>query len=195
MATIHPELFSVDTRGWQPEVYNPNNFMQDANALNNYYRSLTDQELLNRGSQDGFTDKAEQVLRKELARRNLGTADIKRFIAASEHSKLRDEVIERGGGYRGFGLQFFGKSYLNETDKKANIQVRTKWFTMSGIPLFPIASYRFKCTGNPGKQKVLDRVPFNWAQISMTWIKASTLLVGAALLVIGFYWYLDRGKH
>jgi hypothetical protein len=167
--------------------------MQDAIALDNYYRSLTDQELLNRGSQDGFTDEAEQVLRKELARRNLGAADIKRFIAASEHGKLRDEVIERGGGYRGLGLQFFGKSYLNDTDKKANIQVRTKWFTMSGIPLFPIASYRIKCTGSPGRQKVLDRAPLNWAQIFQTWIKTLTLLVGTTLLLIGLHLYLQRG--
>ena len=169
--------------------------MPDTNALDNYYKTLTDQELLNRGSQDGFTEEAEQVLRRELARRNLGSADIKRFIAASEHSKLRDEVTERGGGYRSLGLQLFGKSYLNDTDKKANIQVRTKWFTMSGIPLIPIASYRFKCTGSPGKQKVLDRVPLDWAHVFLTWIKAAILLIGAVLLVVGFYWYLDSGKH
>jgi hypothetical protein len=134
------------------------------------------------------------VLCRELARRNLTPADVERYIAVSERSKLRDEVIERGGGYRSFGLQFFGGSYLNEADKKANIQLRTKWFTISGIPLIPISSYRFKCTSSSGKrfltntpQRVVDRVPLNWAQVFMTWIKTALLLIAAGLLMVGFF--------
>src|ERR1035438_8425409 len=136
----------------QIEVYNSIKFMPDANPLDEYYKTLTDQELLNRAREVGFTDEAERVQRKELASRNLGHRDVKRYIALSERGKLRDEVIERGGGYRRLGLQFFGGTYLNEADKKANIQVRTKWFTISGVPLIPIASFRSKCKGDSSKR-------------------------------------------
>ena len=48
-----------------------------------------------------------------------------KYVAASERNKLRDEVTERGGGYRSLGLQFFGKSFINESDREADVQVRT----------------------------------------------------------------------
>lgn len=176
--------------------------MPDANALEKYYKTLTDQQLLNLKREGGFTDEAEQVLGNELRRRNLTPGDLERYIVESEHSKLHEEVKERGDGYRSIGLQFFGRNYINEADKEANIQLRTKWFTMSGIPLIPIASYRFKCTGSPGKlftantqQEVLNRVPLNWTQVCMTWVKTATILVGAVLLIAGIYWCLHQGKH
>lgn len=176
--------------------------MPDANDLDNYYKTLTNNELLNLAREGGFTDEAEQVLRKELARRNLTTGDLKRHIAASERSNLRDEVTERGGGYRSLGLQFFGVDYLNEADRKANIRVRTKWFTMSGIPLIPIASYRFKCTTDSGKWSlrdaqhgVIDRIPLNWGQVFVTWVKVAIVAIGAGLLIVGVAWFLSQGGH
>ena len=173
--------------------------MPDANALDKYYKTLTDQELLNLGRQGGFTEEAEQVLRKELSRRNLGPHDVKQYTAATERSSLQDEVVERGGGYRRIGLQFFGKSYLNESDRRANIQIWTKWFTIGGIPLIPIASYRFKCASSSGKrlptnmqQRVIDRVPLSWSQVFIVWIKTAIITVGVGLLIVGVSWYLDR---
>jgi hypothetical protein len=134
--------------------------------------------------------------------RNLGPGDLKRYVAATQRNKLREEVTERGGGYRSLGFQFFGGRYLNESDRGANILIRTKWFTISGIPLIPIASYRFKCTSRPGKwsqsntgQKVIDRVSLDWAQVFITWIKTAILFVGAGLLIVVISWYLDRGRH
>jgi hypothetical protein len=166
--------------------------MPNANALQKYYQTLTDHELLNLKSEGGFTEEAEQVLGNELARRKLASADLKRYVAETKRNNLREEVEERGGGYRELGLQFFGRRYLNEADKEANIQIRTKWFTISGIPLIPIASYRFKCTSNPGKwfekntqQNVIERVPLNWIQVFITWGKTATLVIGGFLLVVG----------
>lgn len=124
--------------------------MPDAAILEKYYKALTDRELLKLRTDGGFTEEAGQVLSKELERRHLASGDVKKYIAVTERINLRDEVMERGGGYRSLGLQFFGNTYLNESDRAAKIQIRTKWFTISGIPLIPIASYRFKCAKNSG---------------------------------------------
>lgn len=162
--------------------------MPDTTALEKYYKTLTDQQLLNLGAKIGFTPQAEQVLRSELAQRHLGSGDVKKYVVATERSKLRDEVVERGGGYRSIGLQFFGISFLNEADRGAAIQVRTKWFTISGIPLIPVASYRFKAGGPfPAntQRSVIDRVPIYWPQVLMTFVKAASLIIGAALLIVG----------
>ena len=100
------------------------------------------------------------------------------------------------------GLQFFGRNYINEADRDANIQLRTKWFPLSGIPLVPIASYRLKCTGSPGtwfmantQQRVINRVPLNWTQVCITWIKTATIFVGSVLIILGIYWFLGHGRH
>lgn len=45
-----------------------------------YYKALTDQDLLNLKREGGFTAEAEQVLGEEMARRNLGSGDLKRYV-------------------------------------------------------------------------------------------------------------------
>ena len=154
--------------------------MSSTNALEEYYKALTDRELLNRARERGYTHESEQVLHAELARRKLAAREVKHFAAQIERNDLRDEVTERGGGYRDSGVQFFGRSYLNESDKNANIQVRTKSSTISGIPLIPIASYRFKGAGGSGERlrnqprhEVIERVPLSWPQVCMTAIKTA----------------------
>jgi hypothetical protein len=176
--------------------------MPDATALAQYYRMLTDQELLNLKRQSGFTAEAEEVLSGELTRRNLTPGDLKKYVAVTRRNKLRAEVTERGGGYRSLGFQFFGGRYLNEADRSADIQVRTKWFTISGIPLVPIASYRFKRMGHSRKwssatsqQGVVDRVSLDWAQVFMTWAKTATLIIGVGLLIVVISWLLNAGRH
>jgi hypothetical protein len=90
----------------------------------------------------------------------------------------------------GFGL--YSRIYLSEADREANIQVRTKFFVFA-IPLVPIASHRFKCSGKPGKwfqwntdQHVLNRVPLLWRQVFITWL--STLLwIGGTIAAIFLY--------
>jgi hypothetical protein len=176
--------------------------MPDANQLASYYQSLTDSELLNQVSEGGFTDEAERVLKKELTRRHLNQSDVKRYVAATQRSSLHDEVAERGEGYRSLGVQFFGRSYLSEADKTAEIQVRTKWLTVSGIPLIPIASYRFRCTSGNSKRRpmdasrsVVDRMPLQWGQVFLTGMKTTALLIGGVVLIVGAYWLLERVKR
>ena len=176
--------------------------MPDATALEKYYETLTDRELLKLRAEGGFTEEAEQVLAKEFVRRHLASSDVKRYVAASARDNLRDEVVERGGGYRSLGLQFFGRSFFNESDRAADIEVRTKWFTVSGIPLIPIASYRFKgakSSGNPFKtntqRSVINRVPLNWPQVFVTFAKTAMFIIGACLLIVGVGWFLNGRGH
>jgi hypothetical protein len=50
-------------------------------ALDAYYKTLTDQELLKLKADGGFTDEAERMLGKELTRRNLTSDEAKRYFA------------------------------------------------------------------------------------------------------------------
>jgi hypothetical protein len=177
--------------------------MPDKSALENYYGTLTDQQLLQLRSEGGFTAEAERVLSIELAQRHLGSSDVSKHVAAAERSKLRDEVVERGGGYRSLGLQFFGRSLLNEADKSANIEVRTKWFTISGIPVIPLASYRFKCAKESGgpfstntQRNVVSRVPLCWPQVFSTFAKTAAAIIGAGLLIVVLAeWWMTLSTH
>ena len=170
--------------------------MPDAAALEKYYKTLADRELLKLRAEGGFTEDAEQALGNELARRHLGPANVKQYVAASARNQLRDEVAERGGGYRSLGLQFFGKSFIDESDRVANIQVRTKWFTISGIPLIPIASYRFKAGSSFSantQRNVVNRIPIYWPQVFMTFIKTACVIFGAGLLIVGVSeWWIHQ---
>lgn len=172
--------------------------MPDAGALTKYYETLTDAQLLNLRNEGGFTDEAEQVLANELRRRNLRASDVKRY-AVPERIKLRDETQEKGFAGRGPSLRFFGRRYLTEADRAANIQLRTKWFALGGIPVVPLASYRFKCTGTPGRwfwgdaeQRVIDRVALNWPQVFLTWAKTVAFILLVCLIAVGFLWYQDH---
>jgi hypothetical protein len=55
--------------------------MPDAKALDAYYKTLTDQELLKLTAEGGFTAEAEQKLSKELGRRGLTSDEAKREYA------------------------------------------------------------------------------------------------------------------
>jgi hypothetical protein len=58
------------------ESYNPFDFMADGKTLDEHYKAHTDQELLKLRAEGGFTAEAEQVLDKELARRNISAIPI-----------------------------------------------------------------------------------------------------------------------
>jgi hypothetical protein len=55
--------------------------LPDATELDKYYKTLTDQKLLDLNREGGFTAAAEHVLDEGLARRNLGSDDLKRIAA------------------------------------------------------------------------------------------------------------------
>ena len=68
--------------------------MLDVVALEKYYQTLTDGELLDLRAEGGFTAEAEQVLGKELLRRKIERGDVKKYLAASARNKIRHEVVE-----------------------------------------------------------------------------------------------------
>lgn len=49
-------------------------------TLDEYYKAHTDQELLKLRAEGGFTAEAEQVLDKELARRNISPDEMRRYV-------------------------------------------------------------------------------------------------------------------
>jgi len=69
------------TRDEPGKLYNLVNCMPDIKELDKRYRSLSGEELLKLRSEGGFTEEAEKVLDKELARRNLTSDDAMRHFA------------------------------------------------------------------------------------------------------------------
>jgi hypothetical protein len=173
--------------------------MLDLDAIAKHYQTLTDGELLNLQAEGGFADEALPVLRDELARRKLTKADLTQHIKSVADIRLADEAKEKGLGGRGPGLMFFGRRYLNADDKAANIQIQTKFFSLGGFPLIPLASYRLKCKGGEGKwfdwstnRQVLNRVPLDWPQVIVVWTKAVLAVVGFLALAIGYERLMHR---
>jgi len=60
--------------------------MPDKSALENYYGTLTEQQLLQLRSEGGFTAEAERVLSIELAQRHLRSRDVSKHLAAAKRS-------------------------------------------------------------------------------------------------------------
>lgn len=58
--------------------------MPDANELEKYYSTRTDQELLNLKREGGFTAEAERVLGEELVRRSLVSGALRRYLTEDD---------------------------------------------------------------------------------------------------------------
>lgn len=90
--------------------------MLDLSALAKHYETLTDAELLTLRSEGGLTDDAEPVLAKEIKRRNLKETVLKRD-KVHKRILLREEAKEWDFGGKGPSLLFFGRHFLNQSDK------------------------------------------------------------------------------
>jgi hypothetical protein len=124
--------------------------MPDTKAFGEHYRALSDEELLKLAAEGGFTAEAEQVLRKELARRNLTFDEAKRQFAPEWLDKAEVGalgVLIFANGER-ITVQIVG---LNEEGNRLSVQViPSEGFTRKGlrtrrshryIPLHRIASF------------------------------------------------------
>ncbi|MGA3100270.1 MAG: hypothetical protein ABSD61_00275 [Terracidiphilus sp.] len=67
--------------------------MPDAGGLDTEYKTLTDLELLKLRVNGGFRLEAEQVLDKELARRNLTSDEAKRYFAPEWLDKANASTV------------------------------------------------------------------------------------------------------
>ena len=64
-------------------------------------------------------------------------------------------------------------------------------------PVDPARERDFVHQGKPQptpQTPVIDRVPLNWTQVLLTWLKMAIILVLVILLVAGIIWYQNRGK-
>jgi hypothetical protein len=173
------------------------------NSYSNFatqYQQMLDGQLLLLANEGGLVDEAHQALTEELRKRNLKKQDIVQQEKKSPHEHRLGAAEEKQFRWAdhwwvdpGTGYYFFGRHYLNEADKSADIQLRTKWIALGGIPLIPLASYRLKCKQKSfgwfrwnEEQRVVNRVALNWNQILLTWIKT---FLSMAVVIAAFALY------
>jgi len=108
--------------------------MADTKALDQHYRTLRDEELLNLAAESGFTAEAAQVLGEELARRDLKFDEAKRRFAPEWLDKADVGtlgVLKLANGER-ITAQIVG---LNEEGDRLSVQViPSEGFTRKGLP-------------------------------------------------------------
>ena len=108
--------------------------MPDAKAFEQHYRALSDEELLKLAAEGGFTAEAEQLLGKELARRNLTFDKAKRHFAPDWLDKADAGtlgILTLANGER-IAAQVVG---LNEAADRLSVQViSSDGFTRKGLP-------------------------------------------------------------
>ena len=124
--------------------------MSNSEELKKHYEDLSDEELLKLAAESGFTQEAQQVLGKELARRNLAFDQAKQHFAPEWLDKAEvgtSGVLTLANGVR-MTAQIVG---LNEEEDCLSVQViPSEGFTRKGlrthrshrnIPLNRIASF------------------------------------------------------
>ena len=108
--------------------------MRDTKAFDEHYRALSDEELLKLAAEGGFTAEAEQLVGKELARRNLTFDEAKRHFAPDWLDKADAGtlgVLTLANGER-ISVQVVG---LNEEGDRLSVQViPSEGFTRKGLP-------------------------------------------------------------
>lgn len=167
--------------------------MESSSQLAATYQHMSDGELLQISREGGLLPEAKQALYDEIRSRNLKSTDLP-HTTEPHKTALEKESGERWlplSWYRdGFGL--YGRSYLNQQDRASNIQVRTKFLVLAGLPLVPRASYRFKYPGPPKKWgwwndadgHVLGRIPIVWSQVFRVWLTTLLWIVGTIAAVV-----------
>ena len=153
------------------------------------YSHMSDDQLLQTAREDGLLPEAKQALHEEISHRNLKPGDQPRQVEPHE-TRLEKETKERWlplSWYR-WGYSLYGHTYLSESDRGSKIQLKTKFLVCAGIPLIPIASYRFKCEEE--EDKPLNRLPINWPQVFRVWL-TTFLWIAGTIAAIALY---DRIK-
>jgi hypothetical protein len=167
------------------------------------YRRMTDEQLLGIAGEGELVDEAKFALQVEMQNRKLTPEMVQSYRSETLRYQLAQKAEDPNVRRSLFGLGFnlCGRAYLSEEDGKRGIQVRTKWFTLRGLPIVPIASYRYSCqdvtTGlvQWKEEKLIDQVPLNWNQAMRTWVKSTGLLVLAIALTFLFLAWQDRAHR
>jgi hypothetical protein len=161
--------------------------METRSSFADTYQHMADVQLLKIANEGGMVPEAKQALTDELNRRKLKASDLPHY-QPSKQERLEKETRERqlplGRGFNGFGL--YGRTYLSDAERNAHTYVRTKFFVLASIPLVPIASYRFRLSGED--EQPLGRVPLLWRQVVVTWLKTLLVIVGIIVAVAAYIW-------
>jgi hypothetical protein len=156
------------------------------------YAALTLDELLRLAYQKNeLTVEARRALDLELNRRQVtpevlavGQTEIAKF-ERDEERDVREFSLMTGGIAR----KLFGKSkYACDERHRIEEFSATLWFVLLWIPVFPIATYRVRRRFRrwwqfwvSDRYHVFDKLPRDWEQILLTWVKAAAVLLGLRL--------------
>lgn len=159
------------------------------------YTASTLDELLGLAYQkEELTDEARLALDVELNRRQVAPEVL--AAGKAEIAKLeRNEALEVGEFSLmtgGIARKLFGKSDYTCDERHRIEEFRaTLWFVFLWIPVFPIATYqirrRFRRSWQfwvSDRYHVLDKLPRDWEQILLTWVKAAAVLLGLRLVIL-----------
>ncbi len=162
-------------------MYSPTNFATE-------YEGMSDDELLRITAEGDLVEEAKIALQAEMSKRKLTKDAVTKYQVDEQRLTEQNSKDKEAktANFFGYGFEFFGRAYLSEEDRSHGIQVRTKWFSISHTPIFPIASYRYECKersigkAHVEQEKLLNQVPLNWKQVITTYAKT----IGIVILTI-----------
>jgi hypothetical protein len=168
------------------------------------YSKMRDEQLLQIAGEGGLVDEAKLALQVEMERRNLTAKMVDDY--RSEQLRYESGRKWKDPNVRSFyifrtGFRVFGRAYLSDEDNANGIAVRTKWFVAMGIPIFPVASYRYcqkeVTTGmiDWTEMKLIGRVSLNWRQASRTWLVGMGSIVLISGMFVALLWWADRSHR
>lgn len=159
------------------------------------YARLTDDEITHLAEERGeLTEEAKQQLDAELRRRNITAADVAAYSAESQRlSETPDPNLFTARVYHpyGIGRKLFGKTnHSYDPGSEFEEFDTTLWFVIFWLPVIPLSSYRVRRDVRRQWKYLFSRriwtvrkLPRNWGQILLTWIKAAVLLLVAMLIL------------
>jgi hypothetical protein len=155
------------------------------------YRNMTDDQLLQIASEGGLADGADLLLHSEMASRKLTPQSMSSYkTELLECEREQTENANKSGLFR-----LFGRRLVSQEGIAQRVEVRTKWFAPRGIPVFPVASYRYaRKQKTMGKATVthealIGRVPLDWGQVLRTGaISYGLVILTFFLLVVAAEW-------
>lgn len=165
------------------------------------YHGMTDEQLLEIAGEGGLVDEAQQALQVEMKNRKLTPEMVQNYRAETQRYNLAQKAEIKHELFSFSLFRLYGRAFLSEEDKAQGIQVRTKWLTLRGLPIVPVASYRYRCedvtTGliRWKEEKVIDQVALNWRQAGRTWLKTTGLVILAFALFFAFLVWQDQSHR
>ncbi len=157
------------------------------------YHRLTDDELLQISSEGGLVAEAKSALQAELSSRKLSSHSLDTY----KEDQLRNQRVRLEQSNESGCFRLYGRKILSDGDTSQSTEIRTKWFALRSVPIFPIASYRYsrrqRTLGKASltEEKLIEQVPLNWGQVLQTAaITYGLILLTLVLIVVIGEWQI-----